>query len=252
MLKPWHLPVLFGTGFVAGFVDSVAGGGGLITMPVLLSFGFDPRDALGTNKLQASFGSGSATWHYARAGAVDVVDCQRGFVITFLAAASGTWLVQQLSKNLLMRFIPLLLIAVAVYSLLRPVLGQSDSPPKLTRPRFDLLFGLLLGFYDGFFGPGTGTFWAMAYVLIMGFTFTKATGCTKVMNFASNLSSLLVFSVGGHVLMLPGVIMGAGQLLGARAGSRTVVKHGARFIRPIFIGVVLAITGKLLWQTYSQ
>lgn len=249
-LKLWHLPVLFGTGFLAGFVDSVAGGGGLITMPVLLSFGFDPRDALGTNKFQASFGSGSATWHYAKAGAVDVSDCKRGFVITFLAAASGTWLVQQLSRDFLMRSIPLLLIAVAVYSLLRQALGQSDSAPKLKRPSFDLMFGMLLGFYDGFFGPGTGTFWAMAYVLVMGFNFTKATAYTKVMNFASNLSSLLVFAIGGHVLVLPGLIMGCGQLLGARVGSRTVVKHGARFIRPIFIAAVLAITLKLLYQAY--
>jgi uncharacterized protein len=252
MLKPWHLAALFGTGFVAGFVDSVAGGGGLITMPVLLSFGYDPRDALGTNKLQATFGSGSATWHYAKAGVVETGDCKRGFVLTFLAAASGTWLVQQLSRDLLMHVIPLLLIVVAIYSLVRPALGQSDSAPKLTRPRFDLLFGLLLGFYDGFFGPGTGTFWAMAYVLVLGFNFTKATGYTKVMNFASNVSSLLVFAIGGHVLVLPGIVMGAGQLLGARIGSQMVIKHGARFIRPIFIGVVLMITGKLIYQTHLK
>ena len=250
MLNLWQLPLLFGTGFIAGFVDSVAGGGGLITVPVLLSFGFDPRDALGTNKLQASFGSGSATWHYSNAGMVEIANCRRGFVITFLAAASGSLLVQQLSKDLLMRFIPPLLIAVALYSFLRPTLGYSDSPPRITRSRFDLLFGCLLGFYDGFFGPSTGMFWAMAYVLVMGFNFSKATGSTKVMNFASNLSSLLIFAIGGHVLVLPGVIMGVGQLLGARMGSRTVIKHGARFIRPIFISAVLAITGKLLYQSY--
>ncbi|HLP77196.1 MAG TPA: TSUP family transporter [Candidatus Paceibacterota bacterium] len=251
-LKPWHWPVLFGTGFAAGFVDSIAGGGGLITMPVLLSFGFDPRDALGTNKLQASFGSGSAAWHYSRAGAVKISDCRLGFAITFLAAASGTWLVQQLSRDFLMRFIPPLLIAVAVYTLLRPKLGETDSQPKLTRTKFDLLFGLTLGFYDGFFGPGTGTFWAVAYVLVMGFNFTRATGYTKVMNFASNLSSLLIFALGGHMLVLPGVVMGSGQLLGARIGSQTVVKHGARFIRPIFVGAVLAITGKLLYDVYLK
>ncbi len=251
-LKPWHWPVLFGTGFVAGFVDSIAGGGGLITMPVLLSFGFDPRDALGTNKLQATFGSGSATWHYAQAGAVKLSECRRGFIITFLAAAAGTWLVQQLSRDFLTRFIPLLLIAVAIYTLLRPQLGQAETLPKLTRRNFDLCFGLLLGFYDGFFGPGAGTFWAMAYVLVLGFNFTKATGCTKVMNFASNLSSLLLFALGGHILVLPGMAMGFGQLLGARIGSKTVVTHGAKFIRPIFIGVVLAITGKLLYDVYLK
>src|SRR5215471_17934653 len=120
MLQAWHWPLLFGTGFAAGFVDSIAGGGGLITMPVLLSLGLDPRAALGTNKLQATFGSGSATWHYAQAGAVELRDCKRGFIITFIGAAIGTWLVQQLSPDFLKRFIPILLVAVAIYSLLRP------------------------------------------------------------------------------------------------------------------------------------
>lgn len=252
MFKSWHLPLLFGTGFVAGFVDAIAGGGGLITVPVLLSFGFDPRTALGTNKLQASFGSGSATWHYAKAGTVPLSDCKRGFVITFVAAAFGTCLVQLLPRNFLERFIPVLLVAVALYSLLRPNLGVRDSPPRMKRLNFDLLFGLLIGFYDGFFGPGTGTFWAMAFVLVLGFNFTKATGYTKAMNFASNLSALLFFLAGGHVFFLPGVTMGVGQLLGARLGSRAVVKHGARFIRPIFICVVLAITIKLIYGAYMK
>lgn len=252
MLKPWHLPLLFGTGFAAGFVDSIAGGGGLITVPVLLSFGLDPRAALGTNKLQACFGSGSATWHYAQARAVSLVECGRGFVITFVAAGAGSWLVQQLSRNLLERVIPVLLLAVAVYSLLRPSLGQSDSPPRLKRDWFDLIFGCLLGFYDGFFGPGTGTFWAMAFVLVLGFNFTRATASTKVMNFASNLSSLLVFLIGGHILFVPGIVMGCGQLLGARLGSRTVVRHGAKFIRPIFIAVVLILTIKLIYSAFHQ
>jgi uncharacterized membrane protein YfcA len=254
MFNPWHLPLLFGTGLAAGFVDSIAGGGGLITMPVLLSFGFDPRDALGANKLQATFGSGSATWHYAQAGTVPLADCKRGFAITFAAAAAGAWLVQGLSADFLKRFIPWLLVAVAVYSLLRPGLGQSDAPPRMKRAWFDVVFGMIIGFYDGFFGPGTGTFWAMAFVLVLGFNFTKATGYTKVMNFASNFSSLLVFLIAGRVLPLfwYGVAMGIGQLIGARLGSRTVVKHGARFIRPIFIAVVLAITAKLLYDVHFK
>jgi uncharacterized membrane protein YfcA len=248
----WHLPLLFLTGFAAGFVDSIAGGGGLITMPVLLSFGFHPLDALGTNKLQACFGSGTATWQYARAGAVTLRECVRGFAITFVAAAAGTWLVMRLPSDFLKRFIPALLIVVAVYSLLRPKLGDAEARPRMRRGGFDVLFGLLIGFYDGFFGPGTGTFWAMAFVLVLGFQFTKATAHTKAMNFSSNLSSLAVFAGCGHVLPLPGAIMGVGQLLGARLGSRTVLKHGARFIRPVFIAVVLAITLKLLYDAYLK
>lgn len=251
-IEPWQWPLLFGTGLAAGFVDSVAGGGGLITLPILLSLGLDPRDALGTNKLQACFGSSSATWHYAKAGAVDLRECRRGFVITFISAGVGAWLVQCLSRDFLERFIPILLMAVALYSLLRPNLGYKDTAPRLKRASFDVIFGLLIGFYDGFFGPGTGTFWAISFVLIMGFNFTKATGHTKVMNFASNLSALIFFLLGGYVLLLPGVTMGAGQLLGARLGSRTVVKHGAKFIRPIFITVVLGITLKLLYDVYKR
>jgi uncharacterized membrane protein YfcA len=252
VFEVWQLCLLFATGLIAGFVDSIAGGGGLITMPVLLSFGLDPRAALGTNKLQATFGSGSAAWHYAAAGAVPLTDCKLGFGVTFLAAAVGTSLVQLLSRDFLERFIPVLLLVVALYSLIRPMLGQVDRPARMRRVPFDLLFGTSLGFYDGFFGPGAGTFWAMAFVLVLGFNFTKATGYTKVMNFASNSSSLLFFLIGGHVLLLPGIVMGAGQLLGARIGSRTVVKHGARLIRPIFIVVVLAITGKVLYTTYVR
>ena len=252
MFQLWHLPLLFGTGFAAGFVDSIAGGGGLITMPVLLSFGFDPLDALGTNKLQATFGSGSATWHYTKAGAASPGDCKRGFAITFAAAAAGTMLVRCLPSDFLRRFIPVLLILVAVHSLFRPNLGETETRPRMRRGTFDLLFGLLIGFYDGFFGPGTGTFWAMAFVLALGLQFTRATAQAKVMNFASNLSSLVFFLPGGHVVPWAGVTMGFGQLLGARLGSRTVVKHGARLIRPVFISAVLAITVKLLYDVYRK
>jgi hypothetical protein len=252
MAETWYLPILFGTGFIAGLVDSIAGGGGLITIPVLMSVGLDPRAVLGTNKLQATFGSASAAWHYARAGAVAMPDCTRGFIITFIAAAIGAGLVQQLPNDVLAKMIPVLLIVVALYSLLRPKLGESDTRPRIGRMRFDLIFGLSIGLYDGFFGPGTGTFWAMAFVLVLGFNFTKATAYTKVMNFASNLSSLCLFLAIGQVHLVPGMTMGLGQLLGARVGSRMVIKHGAWLIRPIFITVVMALTVKLLYEAYLR
>ena len=248
----WQLPWLFGTGLVAGFVDSVAGGGGLITIPVLLNLGLDPQHALGTNKLQATFGSGSASWHYARAGAVAPRECAPGFAFSLAGAALGALAVQRVAPLLLKRAIPLLLLAVALYILLKPRLGYEDLRPRMPRRRFDLLFGLGIGFYDGFFGPGTGTFWAMAYVLGLGFNLTRATGHTKVMNFASNLSSLAFFLLGRNVLFGAGLSMGLGQLLGARLGARMVIAKGARFIRPIFISMVLALTLKLLYDAYPQ
>jgi uncharacterized protein len=251
MLNPWFLALLFVTGLAAGFVDSIVGGGGLITMPVLLSiFNQDPAYALGTNKLQACFGSGSASWHYARAGTVDLKDCGRGFLLSFAGASLGAWLFQRLDPDFLRRLIPVLLVAVAVYLLLKPDVGEVDLHPRMPRWRFDVLFGLGIGFYDGFFGPGTGTFWAMAFVLGLGFNLTKATGYTKIMNFASNVASLVIFLCFGKVHFIAGLVMGLGQLLGARIGSRMVVRRGTKFIRPIFITVVLAITAKLIYDGF--
>ena len=252
MFKLWHLPLLFGTGLVAGFVDAIAGGGGLITLPVLLSFGLDPRHALGTNKLQATFGSGSASWHYAEAKTIPLKDCTRGFVLSLLGAALGTLAVQQIDPSFLKRAIPVLLISVAIYTLLKPRLGAEDLHPRMARGVFDLSFGLLLGFYDGFFGPGVGTFWTMAFMLGLGFNMTRATGYAKVMNFASNLSSLAFFLLGGNVCFAAGLTMGVGQVLGAKLGARMVITRGTKFIRPVFISVVLALTLKLLYDAYGR
>jgi len=250
MLERWQLPLLFATGVAAGFVDSIAGGGGLITLPVMLSTGLDTQHALGTNKLQATFGSGSAAWHYARAGTVPLRDCGRGFVLSLFGAALGTLAVQQLDPSIVKRAIPVLLLAVAIYTLLKPNLGKEDLHPRMERKWFDFIFGLSLGFYDGFFGPGAGTFWTMAFVLGLGFNLTRATGYTKVMNLASNLSSLTFFLLSGKVVFAAGITMGAGQLLGARIGAGLVITRGTKLIRPIFISVVLILTIKLLRDAY--
>ncbi len=252
MLELWQLPLIFGTGLVAGFVDSIAGGGGLITLPVLLGLGFEPQHALGTNKLQATFGSGSATWHYARAQTVRLTECRLGFVFSFIGAALGTLLVQQLDPTFLKRCIPVLLLAIAAYTMFKPNLGDKDIHPRMTPGRFAIVFGLFIGFYDGFMGPGTGTFWTMAFMLGLGFNMTKATGHTKVMNFASNLSSLLFFLLAGQIYFAAGLTMGAGQLIGAKIGSSMVVTRGTRFIRPVFIAVVVAVTLKLLYDSYLK
>ena len=252
MIRPWIYPLLFLTGLAAGFVDSIAGGGGLITIPVLLNLGLPPQEALGTNKLQATFGSVSATWHYGRAGLIDFRDCTTGIFFTILGAGFGTALLTQIHPDLLQQIIPWLLIGIAGYLLFQPKIGDADLHPRMGRHLFHVLFGLILGFYDGFFGPGTGTFWALAYMLGLGFNMTRATAHTKVMNATSNLVSLAVFLGFGHVHFGAGFCMGAGQLLGARLGARVVVKKGTRFIRPLFIAVALAITARLLWQNFTR
>ncbi|HWY74230.1 MAG TPA: TSUP family transporter [Verrucomicrobiae bacterium] len=246
----WSYPAMFGTGLVAGFVDSIAGGGGLITLPVLLSFGFPPKLALGTNKLQATCGSGSAAFHFAQSKAVSLRECGWGLVFTGVGAALGTVLVQQLNPNFLKQFIPIILVALGLYLVFRPRFGESDVQPRVGRGVFYAATGLGLGFYDGFLGPGTGSFWCMAFMVGLGFNMTKATAYTKAMNFASNLVSLVFFAIGGQVLLAAGVTMGLGQLIGAKVGSGMVLARGTQFIRPIFITMVLAITLKLLWDSW--
>ena len=247
-----HYAILFGTGLAAGFVDTVAGGGGLITLPVLLSIGLAPQDALGTNKFQSSFGSGSATFHYARAGVVDLQECWRGILFTLIGTSLGALTVLWIDPAFLRQLIPILLVGIALYLLMKPRVGFEEIRPRMTTGIFYLLFGLGLGFYDGFFGPGTGSFWAMAFMCFLGFNMTKATGYTKAMNFTSNLFSLVIFMVGRRVHYDYGAVMAAGQLIGARFGARAVIQRGTRFIRPVFLTVVVALTLKLLYDGYSS
>lgn len=246
------LPLLFGTGFVAGFVDSIAGGGGLITLPVLLSLQMPAQMALGTNKLQATFGSSSAAWHFSRARMVNFEEWSDGVAYTFVGAALGAFLVQLIDASILKRVIPFLLAAIIAYNLWRPQFGEADIHPRMSKKKFAVLFGLGLGFYDGFLGPGTGSFWAMAFMLGLGFNLTKATAHTKLMNFTSNFASLLIFVAGGHVLYGAGLVMGVGQLLGARLGVGLAIKRGTKFIRPVFLAMVSVVTLKLIYDGFFK
>jgi uncharacterized membrane protein YfcA len=241
------LAVLFLVALIAGLVDSIAGGGGLITIPVLFGI-LPPQDVLGTNKLQATFGSGSAMFTFHRSGTVSLTECRIGILWTGIGAALGTVAVQRLDPALLRQLIPWFLAAIALYMLMSPRLGLNDVHPRMARGRFYVVAGLGLGFYDGFFGPGTGSFWAVALMLGLGQNLTTATGYTKVMNFTSNVASLALFAAGGHVQWREGLVMGIGQLVGARIGSRLAVMRGARFIRPIFIAMAMAIMARLIWQ----
>ena len=245
------LPLLFGAAFLAGLIDSIAGGGGLITVPVLMGIGLPPQVALGTNKLQASFGSGSAMLHFVRAGTVQLGDCWIGILWTALGAALGVWAVQLLDASILKQLIPWLLAAIAVYTLFSPRLGSEDSHSRMKPGPFYLLFGLAIGFYDGFFGPGTGSFWTMALMLLLGCSMLRATATTKVMNFTSNFVALIFFLSVGQVRFVEGLVMGGGQFLGARVGSKLVIRRGTGFIRPVFITVVLALVGRLLYLNYK-
>jgi uncharacterized protein len=248
---PGHVYLLlYATGVVAGFVDSIAGGGGLITVPVLLSVGIPPHLALGTNKLQSSFGSLTATVNYSRKKLVDPRQLKQAILFTAIGAALGTVTIQRLSPEFLKTVIPIMLAAILIYSIFSPRFGDTKQRAKVKAPLFYTLAGLGLGFYDGFFGPGAGSLWTIAFVLLMGFDLKTGTAHTKVTNFTSNFTSLLFFLIGGCVLIPAGLTMGAGQVCGAALGSRLVVRNGVRFVRFFFLCVVALTIAKVIYDSY--
>jgi uncharacterized protein len=227
---------LFLAALLGGFIDSIAGGGGLITLPALLSVGIPPQLALGTNKFQGTFGSFTAATYYRRKNLFHIRQELFGIVCTFIGAAIGAWTVQQIHSNILNDIIPILLFLIAIYTIVTPSLGKLQTHPRMKANAFYLVTGISLGFYDGFFGPGTGTFWAMSYMLLLGFEITKATGSTKAMNFTSNIVSVMVFAIGGSILLLYGIVMALGQSIGAQLGARFAVKkESALSARCIFL-----------------
>ncbi len=240
------LLALFVIAMIAGWVDSIGGGGGLICIPALLWAGFPPLETLATNKLQASFGSSTAALNYTRHGLVDVKGQKLAIALTFLGSVGGTLLVQQIDSSLLEKAIPVLLILFALYFLFSPKISDADKHQVISPKTFAMTVGVGAGFYDGFFGPGAGTFFTMGYVALLGLGLPKATGNTKLLNFTSNIASLLFFALSGHIVWLAGLVMGVGQMIGSYLGSHMAVKHGTRLIRPVLVTVSLLVSLKLL------
>ncbi len=245
------IALLFFAGLSAGFIDAIAGGGGLISVPALLWAGLPPQIALGTNKMQSTWGTLMAVRKYAKAGLVSWQQVRLTMLITFVSAMAGAWVVMLISNAVLKQIVPWMLLAIAVYVLLSPGLGKTAAKARLRLGAFACLAGSVLGFYDGFFGPGTGTFWTLACISLLGLELTRATAFTKVVNLASNMASLIIFVVGGRVNYEIAAVMIAGQLIGGRLGAGMAIRHGAPFIRVIFIAVVLAMVAKLLWDQFA-
>lgn len=239
--------ILFAIALLAGLIDAIAGGGGLLTVPALLWSGLGPVEALATNKLQASFGSSTATFAFLRQGALDLRRSGLAVACTFLGASAGALLVQHLHPELLQRVIPVLLAGSAVYFLFSPRVADVDSHRRIGDGAFALTIGTTVGFYDGFFGPGTGTFFAAAFILLLGYNLRRATAHTKLLNFTSNIASLGWFVLGGYVAWKTGLVMALGQLIGAWTGSHLVLRHGGRVVRPLLVVISLAIAVKLLF-----
>jgi len=242
--------LLFLSGFGAGFIDSIAGGGGIITLPALLAVGIPPHLALGTNKLQSSFGSFTATVNYAKRGLYDPKKVLEGVFFTFIGAALGSYTVRFFSADFLVNFIIFMLIVLFFFTLFNKNLGFQTKVHKIKPLLFYIIFGLLIGFYDGFFGPGTGSFWTIALILLLGLDLKSATAQTKIFNFTSNIVSLSIFAFSGFVLLKVGIIMGIGQIVGAYGGSTMVAKKEVKFVRYVFLFAVAATIIKLAYDKW--
>lgn len=232
--------------FIAGFIDSIAGGGGLITIPALLLAGFPPVEALGTNKLQGLFGSGSATISYAAKGHVDLRKQLPFAALSFIGSILGALLATILPGDILRMFLPFLLVAIALYFAFKPNMNDIDRTERMTPFMLGITIVPAIGFYDGVFGPGTGSFFMLAFVALAGYGVLKATAHTKLLNFASNLGAFGVFALVGAISWKIGIVMGIAQFLGARLGAHLAMRNGARLIKPLLVCTCFALAIKLL------
>lgn len=240
--------ILFLLAGIAGFIDAIAGGGGLITIPALLAAGLPPAAALATNKLQASGGSFSASLYFVRKKAVDLRTVWKMILGTFSGAMIGTIAVQLIDASIVKSLLPILVLVVGLYFLFSPKLGEKDCHQRLSFTAFTLAAAFPIGFYDGFFGPGTGSFLCVAFVTLLGFNLAKATAHAKILNFTSNFTSLIFFILGGEVYWTLGFVMMIGGFLGARLGAKMVLTKGQKLIRPMVVIMAFIMTAKMMYD----
>lgn len=245
-LDIFTLVLLAGVGVLAGFVDAVAGGGGLIALPALLSVGVPPIAALATNKLQGSVGTAVAAYTFWRKGFVNLRALVPAIIATFVGSYSGAFLVKQIDVAALKLAVPVALIAVAAYFIFAPKISDENKTSRLRFELFVPITGFLLGFYDGIFGPGAGSFFTVAFVTLFGLGITRAAAHTKALNLTSNLAALAFFIPAGAVLWPAAIAMALGQVVGGYIGALTGIRFGAKLIRPLVILVSVILAARLL------
>lgn len=242
------LLILFAAALIAGFVDSIAGGAGLITIPTMLIVGIPPLAALGTNKFQGIFGVASATISYARGGRVKPLEQWPMALMAVFGGALGAGIATFMPGDVLRATLPFLLAGIGLYFALKSGIDDTDKHQRLSRLAFTLMIVPAIGFYDGLFGPGTGSFFMLAFVTLGGFGLLKATAHTKLLNLSSNVGAFIVFMLGGAVIWKIGIVMGIGQFIGAQAGSHLAMKNGAKIIRPLLVISSLAMAAKVFFD----
>lgn len=247
MLLDWDVLGLLGlVAFCAGLMDAIAGGGGLVTLPVLLLAGLEPVSAIATNKCQAAAATASAAVTFARKGLFDWRQGWRIALCSFFGGVLGALFVSWVNQTVLSGLVPVLLIMVAAYFALSPKLDESERKGLISIGVFTAVVVPLLGFYDGVFGPGVGSFFMMSFVGLAGFGFMRALGLTKLANASCNLGSLSVFMIKGAIVWPVALTMALLAFVGAQVGARCVVKVGPRLVKPLLVVVCCALAIKLL------
>lgn len=240
------IALLCATAFAAGFVDAIAGGGGLLTIPALLLAGVPPVAAVATNKVQGTLSILSALYTYGRSGMVEWRAGLPMVAMSFVIGICGAVSVHFLPKDLIATLIPALLILVALYFGLARGIGDADRKSRISRMAFILTLVPLIAFYDGFLGPGAGSFYALALMAFQGFGITRTTAMAKLLNGGSNAGSLLLFTIAGSIIWPLGLGMGLFSIFGAQIGSRLAIRQGARIIRPLIVITCCALSARML------
>ena len=243
------ITLLFFVAVIAGWVDVIAGGGGLLTIPALIMAGVPPAAAVATNKLQGSAGTLIASVYFIRKGVVDFRKLKLVILMTFTGSVFGSWFLLQIDAKSLTVFLPVLLILMGLYFLFAPNIDDKERKQKISLIVFAIIVAPVLGFYDGFFGPGTGSFMMLAFVLLCGYGISKSTANAKILNFTSNIASLLYFIVYGDIYWLFGFAMIGGQVIGAVIGAKMILKRGASIIKPVVIIVCLLMAINILLKS---
>jgi uncharacterized membrane protein YfcA len=241
---------------MAGFVDAIVGGGGLILVPALFAIfpTTHPATLFGTNKGASIWGTGMATVQYSRRVNMPWHALGPAALAGFVASLGGAWLVTVISPEFLRKVLPAVLLAVLIYTLARKELGRYHVP-RFTGARETLVasgIGAVIGFYDGFFGPGTGSFFVFVLVRVLGYDFLHASASAKLLNTATNLAALLLFTLKGHVWWHYALVMAVANGVGSLAGTHLALKHGTGFVRWVFIAVVSALILKTGYDAYLR
>jgi len=253
LIDPSTWALLATVGFLAGFIDAIVGGGGMLTVPALLSLGLPPHLTLGTNKLSACFASGTAAYTYFKKQLFTPHFWKDSLYSTFCGALIGTTLVNFVSSQWLEKLLPIIILIAAIYSLFNRMQEQEGNalPEQNTRLKIkQRIQGFVLGFYDGYAGPGTGAFWVISNIRLYKLNILLSSGVAKSMNFTSNFTSLLAFIYFEQVNWIIGLTMGCCLMLGAYIGAHSAIRFGAKFIRPIFITIVMIMAIKLGYSAW--